>query len=137
MSLQLGYRAFTVTYTAQEAAGTLTDRVIFVAPFDCVLNGVNEAHTALGTDASAVSLQLEKLVDGQALGAGQVILSNNTNAGFNLKGTVNTNQKGTFKTGVAGNSIRRFKRGDRVALKKAGVTTAVAGVSVSLSFNRK
>jgi hypothetical protein len=123
---------FSVGYVSQEAAGTLVNRVIFTAPFDCVLNMVSETHTALGTDASAVNLQVEKLTSGQAPGAGAVLLANSSNAGFNLKGTINTPQFASWKAGAS----RRLKKGDRLATKSAGVLTAVAGVSLTFFFYR-
>lgn len=132
-SLTQGYRHVTATYTSQEAAGTLDDRVFFVAPFDCIITNASETHTALGTDGSAVTLQIEKLLTGVAPGSGTVLLSNNTNAGFNLKGTINTPQHAGFKAGVS----RRLKKGDRLATKKAGTATAVAGVVVTVTLLEK
>ena len=132
-SLVQGYRDELFCYSSQEAAGTLAPRVIFVSPYDCVIQAVTEAHTALGTDGGAVSLQVEKLTGTQALGAGATILGNNSNAGFNLKGAINTPQNGTFKLAAS----RRLKKGDRLAIRPAGVMTAVAGVCVTVLMNRK
>ena len=127
------FRSLQISFIQQEAAGTLGNRVVFTAPFDCVITNITESHTAAGTDGGAVSLQIEKLTGTQAPGAGAVLLSNNTNAGFNLKGAANTVQYGGFKAGAS----RRLARGNRIALRTSGVLTTVAGVNVSVTLSRK
>ncbi len=85
---------------------------------------VTEIHTTLGTDAGAVTLQLEKLTGTTALDSGTTLLS----TAFNLKGTINTVQYGTLV--LTGDVI--LARGDRLALKDAGTLTAVAGMSLTV-----
>lgn len=121
-----------VSYVSQEAAGTLVDRVFFVAPYDLIVTNVSETHSAAGSDGSAVTLQIEKLNSAVAPGSGTVMLGNNSNAGFDLKGAANTPQHATFKAGVS----RKMTKGQRLATKKAGTLTAVAGVVVTVTYNR-
>lgn len=68
----------------------------------------------------------------QAAGAGVDLLANSSNAGFNLKGTNNTPQHATFKSGAS----RKFAKGDRLSGDWAGVMTAVAGVVLTATFNK-
>lgn len=101
--------------------------VVFIAPKKCVVKSVREAHTTLGTDGSAVGLNLEKLTGTQALDGGTALLS----ANINLKGAVNTVQSGTLITTAAS---LQLNAGDRLALKDSGTLTAVAGVSVTIEL---
>src|SRR3990167_364762 len=97
----------------------------FVADFPCEVIQAYESHRVLGTNGSAVTLDVEKLTDGQALDAGVTVLAST----FNLKSTVNTGQRVKASTTEAD---RNLKPGDRLALKDAGTLTAVAGVLVEV-----
>jgi len=130
-SLSQGVKLFAVHWNAP-AAAFQTDLVVFTAPFDCVLQSANEVHAVLGTDGSAVNIQLTRDTGTQAPGAGTDLLANNSNAGFNMKAAVNTPQYATFKNGAS----RRFARGDRLSLDFAGTHTAVAGTAITAVFNR-
>lgn len=121
-----------VTWAAPEAA-LAVDTTIFLAPYDCYLVSASEVHLTAGSDAGAVNVQLTKDTGTTAPGAGTDLLSNNTNAGFNLKGTANTVQEGTFKT-TAG--ILNLSKGDRIGVDFAGTQKAVAGTVISLVFAR-
>lgn len=130
-SLASGSRHFVVTWGPQTAVYG-TDSVIFTAPYDCTLQSVSEVHAVLGTDAGAVNVQVTHDTGTQAPGAGADLLSNNSNAGFNLKAAINTVQNGAFKSGAS----RKFVKGDRLAVDFAGVQTAVAGMVITAVFNR-
>lgn len=120
---------YSIITWAQPAAAGAVDRVIFTAPVDCVLLDANFVSSTVGSDGSAVNIQLTKDAVADAPGAGTDLLANNTNAGFDLKGTINTPQYATFKT-TAG--IRNLPRGTRVSLDYAGTQTAVDGVLITL-----
>lgn len=97
----------------------------FTAHFPCEVIQAYETHRVLGTNGSAVTLDIEKLTTGQALDAGVSVL----NSTFDLKGTINVPQR------VKANTVetsRVMKPGDRLALKDAGTLTAVAGVQVTV-----
>ncbi|MGE5631382.1 MAG: hypothetical protein ACM3TR_09835 [Caulobacteraceae bacterium] len=122
---------FLVTETVQgTTAATATNYgIFFIAPFACEVVSVREAHTALGTDAGAVTLDVEKLTGTQAPDAGVSVLS----ATINLKGAVNTVQNPALTATTAN---KQLAAGDRLCLKDAGVLTAVAGVSVSVELKK-
>lgn len=101
--------------------------VFFIATRPCVIIAISEAHTVIGSDAGAVTVTLERLTSGVALDSGTVLLA----TAFDLKATVNVEHRGVLARIPVG-----LSRGDRLALKDAGVLTAVAGlvVTVTLAF---
>lgn len=109
------------------------DQCIWQAPFDCQVISVDEIHAVAGTDAGAVNLQLTKDTGTDAPGAGADLLTNNANAGFDLKGTANTRQAGTL-TGTVANL--QLAAGNRLSLDYAGVITTLAGVQVTVTLKR-
>jgi len=105
--------------------------IIFIATHPCTVMMVAESHTVAGSDAGAVTLNIEKLTTGQALDAGAEIITTS----FNLKSTANTP---VIKQGYneLTNANRSLKQGDRLALKDAGTLTAVAGLQVTIYLKR-
>lgn len=97
--------------------------VFFIVPFLCTVVGFKEVHQTAGTDAGAVTLQLEKLTGTEALDAGVNVLS----TALSLKAAANTVQEGALTTTLAN---RNLAEDDRLALKDSGVLTGVANVSV-------
>ncbi len=119
-----------VTETLQSGAATAANYgVFFVAPFACEVVSVREVHTAAGTDAGAVTLDVEKLTGTQALDAGVSVLA----ATVNLKGAANTVVNPALTATTAN---KQLAVGDRLALKDAGVLTAVAGVAVVVELKK-
>jgi hypothetical protein len=116
------------------ANGSLADQVFFVATRAFTVTGVREVHAAAGNDAGAVNLQVTKDTGTNAPGAGTDLLTDNSGAGFNLKGTANTVQNGTL-TGTAG--ALDLAAGDRLAVDFAGTLTTLAGVVVTVSLTPK
>lgn len=117
------------------APTSLIDQVLFICPVgqSYQLVSVDEIHATAGSDASAVSLQVTKDTGTQAPGAGVDLLTNNTNVGFNLKGTANTVQNGTLSATTAD---LVFAVGDRLSIDFAGTLTALAGVNVTINLKR-
>jgi hypothetical protein len=107
----------------------VVNQACFVAARAWQVMGAQESHATAGNDAGAVTLQLEKLTGTTAPGSGTALLTDNSNAGFNLKGTANTVQTGTL-TGTVGSL--QLAVGDRLAWKVAGTPTAVVGVVASV-----
>jgi len=104
----------------------LTDQAFFIANRQYQIEAISEVHSVAGTDGGAVSAQvtIDNLTD--APGAGTDILSNNTNVGFDMKGTANTVQAGTFK-----DTRENFLLpGDRLSVDMAGTITSLAGAVV-------
>lgn len=120
---------FVVTEVLQGAAAATAANYgpFFIAPVACEVVSVREAHTAAGTDAGAVTLDIEKLTGAQAPDAGVSVLG----ATIDLKGAANTVQAPAL-TGTAAN--KQLAVGDRLCLKDAGVLTAVAGVAVTVEL---
>ena len=110
-----------------QANGDLIDQNFFLANRDFVVTAAYEVHSTLGTNGSAVNVQITKDTGTNAPGAGTDLLTNSTNAGFNLKAAINTVQTATFAT-TAG--LLRLAPGNRLAVDFAGTLTAVAGVVV-------
>jgi len=109
------------------------DQTFFIANFPCQVTGITYVHTTAGNDAGAVSVQLSKDTGTQAPGAGTDLLTNNTNAGFDCKGTANTVQTGALIATVA---TLQLAVGDRLALDFAGTVTTLAGISITVSLRR-
>lgn len=130
-----GYDAETIPYSSVRpfyefihwtlpgtSAATATNYGVFwIAPADCSVAAFQEVHQTAGSDASAVTLQLEKLTGTQAPGAGTEVL----NATLSLKATANTVQDGVILPGSAS-----LLKGDRLCLKDAGTLTAVANITI-------
>lgn len=117
-----------VTYT-MNANASLADQNFFVAPQACKVLAISEVHAVAGNDAGAVNVQVEKVTGTTAPGAGINLLTNNTNAGFNLKGTANTVQVGALSA-TASDLV--LAAGDRLAVDFAGTLTTLAGVTVTV-----
>lgn len=85
---------------------------------------VGEIHGTLGTDAGAVTLQLEKLTGTTAKGSGTNILV----TAFNLKSTINTlvRKEGSDLTN------KKLAVGDRLAWKTSGTLTALKDVHITI-----
>lgn len=123
--LQNPYFTISVHIEDTRAATAANYGVFFVAPISCELIEAWESHATAGSDASAVTLTVEKLTSGQALDAGVTTLTST----FNLKGTANTPQRVKASTTA---TDRFLKPGDRLALDDAGTLTAVAHVAVTV-----
>jgi hypothetical protein len=95
----------------------------------CELIEIRYSHQTAGTDAGAVTLDIEKLTGTQALDAGVVMGS----ATHNLKSTADTV---VVVSATTTHANRVLDVGDRVALKDAGTLTDVAGLCVTLVFKQ-
>lgn len=118
-----------VTFDLSKNANLVT-QPFFIADRDYDLIDLSEVHKTLGTDASAVTVAVTIDTGTTAAGAGLVVQTDNTNAGFSLKATINTTQVGTLAT----LRNRVVPAGARLSVKFAGVTTAVAGVTITVSL---
>jgi len=116
---------WTVPDTLAAAAGSYG--VFWIAPFDCVVMNVWEAHQTAGTNGGAVTLQIEKLTGTQALDAGTAMLI----TAIDLKGAINTVVNPALSKTL---SSLQLARGNRLALKDAGTLTAVNNVTVLIEI---
>lgn len=117
-----------ITLDGAAAATAANYGVFFIAPFACEVVSVRENHTTAGSDAGAVTLDIEKLTGTQASGAGVAVLGATK---INLKGAAETVQAPAL-TATAAN--KQLAVGDKLNLLDAGVLTAVAGVAVTVEL---
>lgn len=117
--------SFVAPGTSAATAGNYS--IFFQADRSLGILSVAEIHVTKGTDASAVSLQLEKLTGTTAPGSGTTLLT----TAFDLKGTINTVQYGNITASAGKNSLQK---GDRLAAKLTGTPTAVANVVMTVFF---
>lgn len=133
----IGWQApILVTFSAGPNAALLTapNVSLFIADTDYELLEVQEVHETLGTDGSAVTLDIVKCLTTSTAAAGTTMLSST----FNLKSTINTvvtKSKGT--TGLSATlANRRIRAGNRIAAKFSGTMTALTGVCIQLWLQR-
>jgi len=88
--------------------------------------GVEEIHTVAA--GAAATLTLEKLIDGQAPGAGVALLA----AALDLQGVAETPQYGSI-VGITG-AARTLGAGDRICLVDAGNPAAVRNCQVTIEL---
>lgn len=123
---------FHVAHYISDGSSSSNYDVFFTAIYPCEVMFVSETHRVAGTDLGVVSLNMEKLTSGQALGAGVVLLQ----TGFDLKGAINSP---VVKSGLDLSLVshsRQLVQGDRLALKTTGTLTGVAGVQVTVYLKR-
>lgn len=111
------------TVPSTSAATAANYGVFWIAPVACNVTAFMEVHQTAGTDGSAVTLMLEKLVSGEAPDSGVSVLT----TALSLKTTLNVVQSGVITTTLAN---RTLKKGDRLCLKDAGTLTSVNNVTV-------
>jgi hypothetical protein len=100
---------------------TSVDDNAWIADGDYEVVGVKLAPRVAGTDASAVTVNVQKCTGTTAPGSGTDLLT----AGLNLKGTINTVQSGTL---ISTESSKRLTAGDRLAINFTGTLTAAIGL---------
>ena len=96
----------------------------FISDRSMIVVAVSEVHGTAGTDAGAVTLQIERLQGTEAPDAGDTLLA----SALSLKTTANTVQYAT----LVGTDVIRLGRGDRLCLKDAGTLTSVANLIVTV-----
>lgn len=102
----------------------------WIAPYACVVLEAVEMHKVAGSDGGAVTLQVEKVGNGVAVGSGVDLLT----TPFNLKGTANTLQSSSIvSTSTSGVRDATMKIGDRLALLPTGTLTSLRTVIVRVT----
>ncbi len=108
------------------AAATATNYgAVFIADRKYRVVSAKEVHRTLGTDASAVTLEIGKATGTTADGSASVI----SLTPFNLKAANATVQSTLMDTGAGANLLAP---GDRLCLVDNGTLTAVADVCVTI-----
>jgi len=121
-TIEIDFDAKSSTITKSFGA---SDLPFFIARHPCEVLWVAESHIVAGTDAGAVTMDIVKLTDGQAVASGVSILAST----FDMKSTANTV---VSKQGKDLSPNRQLKPNDRLALKFTGVLTNLTGVQVTL-----
>lgn len=109
--------------------GGTTDAAFFVAPVPLRVVSATEIHSAAGTDAGAVTIDVTKATGTGAPGAGNSVLAGT----FNAKGAANTIQS---KGPTSVEADRTLAVGDRLTANFTGTVTALAGVVVTVALER-
>lgn len=116
--------------TAHDAgAGSKATRTIFLADRAYRVKAIREIHSAAEASAGSLDIQVTKDTSTDVPGAGTALLTNNSNAGFDGKGTANTVQVGTLTATVADLALAA---GDRLAIKYEAAGTELANVALSV-----
>jgi hypothetical protein len=106
---------------------TLPNVGLLTLDADCKLVSVTERHETLGTDGSAVTLDVVKSNSGTTMAGGTSLLAST----INLKATINTTQSRSISAGtLAADNI--ILAGQCIGLKFSGTMTAVTGVCVTV-----
>ncbi len=111
------------------ATGSATDRVFFIANRGWTVTGCSNIFAV--TAGGASKLQVTKDTGTDAPGGGTDLLTNNTNAGFDLAATANTVQVGTL-TATAGALV--LATGNRLAVDYANAIQSTAGNVVTCTL---
>lgn len=114
-------------------AADCIDRAFFIANRAYEVVAIRQVHATAGSDGGAVNIQITKDDSTDAPGAGDNLLTNNSDAGFDAKDTANTVQVGTLTATTAN---LQLAAGDRLSLDFAGTVTALAGVVVTVTLKR-
>lgn len=114
------------TFAPLGAPAAATDTVFFIATRAYTVVSISEVHAVAAGGAS--SLQVTKDTGTDAPGAGTNLLTNNTNAGFDLNATANTVQVGTLVT-TAG--VTTLAAGNRLAVDFANAIQSSSGIAVT------
>ena len=115
------------TIPGTNAASGVFYGVFFITPFNCEVLSVREVHETAGTDAGAVTLDIEKLTGTQALDGGVSVLA----ATIDLKGTANTVVAPAL---TATRANRLLAVGNRLAVKDTGTLAVLSGVCVTIEI---
>lgn len=109
--------------------GDLVDQAFFIANRAYRVTGVREVHAV--ASSGAANIQLTKDTSTNAPGAGTDLLTDNTNAGFDLNATANTVQTGTLTATVADLTLAA---GDRLSVDFASSPAGASGDVVTVQL---
>lgn len=109
------------------APAAVSDTVFFIANRSYLVISASEQHAVAAGGSS--KLQVTKDTSTNAPGAGTDLLTNNTNAGFDLAATANTIQNGTLIATIA---TKTLTAGDRLAVDFADAIQSTSGVTVTV-----
>lgn len=113
-----------IVLAGSSAATSSNYGAFFIANRTYTVMSVVESHATAGSDASAVTLQVEKLTGTTAAGSGTNLLA----TAINLKGTANT----VVTPPLVTSGVLNLRVGDRLSLAPTGTLTSLAHVVVTV-----
>jgi hypothetical protein len=128
VTLQKTARRLEVTWTLSKNGNLGVDQAFFIARRNYQITDITCVFSVTAGGASKLQVTRDTLTD--APGAGTDLLSNNTNAGFDLAATANTVQVGTFVDG----RFNYLMAGDRLSVDFANAAQSSAGATVTASL---
>lgn len=121
-----------VTYGPQLSAD-IGSEAFFIANAAYEVIDVTEVHSTAESTAGSLNIQLERLQSTEAPGGnGDALLTDNSNAGFDGKGTANTVQTGT----LVSDGTQQLSEGDRLGLNFSASANELDGVVVAVTLKR-
>ncbi len=126
ITLAPGGAGQTAVYNMQ-ANGDLVDQHFFIANTPMIVSAIYECHSTLGTNGSAVTIDVKKATSTQAAASGTTLLTTT----FDAKASINVVRTGTLTATTAN---LRMNPGDRLSIDYTGTLTALAGVVVVVVF---
>lgn len=116
-----------------QAAAAQVDQSFWTAPFPCRVTAISEVHAVAEETAATLFIQVTKDTGTDAPGAGDNLLTNNTNNGFDGKATANTVQDGVL-TGNSSDLL--LATGDRLSVDFSAAATELVGVTITVTLQR-
>lgn len=102
----------------------------FIARYPIEVMRVSEVHSVAGTDAGAVTLDIEKLTGTQASGAGSTVLTST----FDLKSTANTVVTKEGRQLTSSTQGRIIRENERLGLVLSGTPTSIEDLVVCIYY---
>lgn len=114
-----------------QAAAAMLDQSFFLANRAYQVTAVKEVHAVAESSATNLHIQVTKDSGTDAPGAGDALLTNNTNDGFDGKATANTVQAGTL---TATTAFLQMAAGDRLSVTFEDTATELEGMTISVTL---
>ncbi len=116
-----------------QAATAMVDQSFFLATQAYQVTKISFVHAVAETSAANLRVQVTKDTSTNAPGAGNNLLTNNSNNGFDGKATANTVQTGTL---TATTADLQLAAGDRLSVDFEASATELVGVTITVSLKR-
>lgn len=120
----------TVVFHAQ-AATAMVDQSFFIADRAYQVTRIDFVHAVAESTAATLYAQVVKDTGTNAPGAGTDLLTNNTNNGFDCKGTANTVVNGTL---TATTASLQLAAGNRLSVDFSAAATELVGVTIQVTL---
>lgn len=116
-----------------QAATAMVDQSFFLATQAYQVTKISFVHAVAETTAANLRVQVTKDTSTNAPGAGNNLLTNNSNNGFDGKATANTVQTGTL---TATTADLQLAAGDRLSVDFEAAANELVGVTITVSLKR-